>query len=39
MAKQAKGMKSVTNLIFETTYGTMPSTGTWYRHSAQQIGS
>lgn len=31
MAKQAKGMKSVTNLIFETTYGTMPSTGTWYR--------
>lgn len=32
MAKQAKGMKSITNLAFETTYGTVPSVGaTWYR--------
>ena len=32
MAKQAKGMKSITNLAFETTYGTVPSTdAAWYR--------
>lgn len=31
MAKQAKGMKSITNLAFETTYGQTPTGGTWYR--------
>nr|DAJ16981.1 MAG TPA: Tail tube protein [Caudovirales sp. ctNII2] len=31
MAKQAKGMKSITNLAFETTYGQAPTGGTWYR--------
>lgn len=31
MAKQAKGMKSITNLAFETTYGQEPTGGTWYR--------
>lgn len=31
MAKQAKGMKSITNLTFEKTYGQMPSDGTWYQ--------
>jgi hypothetical protein len=31
MAKQAKGIKSITNLAFETTYGTIPTTGTFYR--------
>lgn len=31
MAKQAKGMKSITNLAFEKTYGQMPSDGIWYQ--------
>ena len=28
---QAKGMKSILNLVFESTYGVLPSTGTIYR--------
>lgn len=31
MAKQAKGMKSITNLAFETTYGTAPTSGKTFR--------
>lgn len=31
MAKQAKGMKSITNLSFETTYGIAPTAGKTYR--------
>lgn len=31
MAKQAKGMKSITNLSFETTYGVAPTAGKTYR--------
>ena len=30
MSKQAKGMKSVTNLAFESTYATQPTSGKWY---------
>lgn len=29
--KQAKGAKTLTNLAYETTYGTLPTTGKWYR--------
>lgn len=32
MAMQAKGIKTITNLMFESTYGVQPSTGTTYRH-------
>lgn len=28
---QAKGIKGITNLVFETTYGALPTTGTFYR--------
>lgn len=31
MAKQAKGAKTLTNLAFETNYGVLPTTGTWYQ--------
>ena len=30
MSKQARGMKSVTNLAFESTYATQPTDGKWY---------